>query len=56
MLCSKRPAGDLRAEQKGRTQRREVLVLATICVALTVWLISHDGLDDFLLRIIGLPR
>jgi len=55
---NKKPAGDLRALQKGRTQRREALwrglflVLTTICIALTALLIGHEGL----LRMIGLPR
>ena len=46
----KRPAQDLRALQKGRTQRREALwrglflVFATICIALSALLIGHEGL------------
>jgi len=54
--------GDLRAPQKERPQRRAALwrglglALATICIALIAWLISHDELDDLLLRMIGLPR
>ena len=48
----KRPAEDLRALQKGRTQRREALwrglflVLATICIALSALLIGHEGLSQ----------